>query len=141
MKKSFFLLICVQLLLSGCVGAGFLVSYSSSKTDEYLKSKDELVKSQGKPIKVNRISDFEEVLVYKSDSWNWIGIMPYISIGIPIPIPLFISTGYKTFEYHVRNDMVFEIVIKQTSQKNCFTGYGLINEASSNTKFYFECDR
>jgi hypothetical protein len=113
-----------SLFLCGCYGVGVTVSgpHEGEKIETFLTKKEQLISSRGAPSKIVTISDFEEDLYY-DDGLGWSGIMPYVALGLPIPVPLFIPTHFKWTKYHIKGSRVETITAKGTRTSGCYVGW------------------
>ncbi|MBU5636273.1 hypothetical protein KOM00_05955 [Geomonas sp. Red69] len=135
------LIIVVCLLLNGCYGAG--VGVFSSKTvltdqTSYL-TKDDLLRRHGTPTKIEKIAETEEVYFY-NNGLGWTGVMPYIAVFFPVPVPLMIPTRNNWDEYHLIGDRVQSKKSQITQISGCFWGYAPENEGTMRYKWTGKCD-
>jgi len=119
-----------SITLSGCFGVG--VDFLGEKNIVNNKggtSKDDLIRIYGKPNLINKISDKEEILVY-NNGLGWGGVMPYVSILIPIPVPILVPTHHNWSEYHISNNIVITETLHYTGNTNYFCGFTPEDEGS-----------
>lgn len=130
-----------SLCLTGCCGIGvmsFLSMENELKTDFF--TKEQLLNKRGTPDKIIRISDTEEDLIY-SNGVGWSGLVPYVALGLPIPVPLSIPTHSKYIKYHVISNFVQAKTEKDTKISGCFIGYVAdIEGAGTGNKWMSSCD-
>ena len=126
--------------LAGCVGIGGMTFFPTSDVSKDDRTKAEIIKSRGIPTEIEKISEFEENLVYDT-GMRWSGCIVIVGVVIPVPVPLMVPSGRNQTTFHLRNDQVLEI--KDSSNKNsfCFAGYAMLNEGSGAGKFTFECTK
>lgn len=144
MSKSRYLLCALSLLilisLAGCVGIGGMTFSPQSSITQDTRSKAEIVKSYGTPSKIEKISEYEENLVFDS-GLRWSGCIVIIGVVIPIPMPLMVPSGRNRTTFHIKNDQAVEMSSSFNKDSLCFAGYAMMNEGIGAGRFTFECSK
>ena len=110
----------VVVMISGCIGIG-MVTYKPKSINEESErlTKENLIEEKGKPDETGG-DIYTKKIVYK-DSFTLVGVIPYVSIGLPIGAPLVIPTGKVKKEYVIKNGKTYS-TIETTLAVNCFYG-------------------
>lgn len=128
-----------SMMLSGCFGIGAATYHSEQKTiDDLRTNKEDILMIYGAPDKIDKISEIEEIMIYNK-GLGWSGFMPFVSVFIPVPIPIIIPTHIKRDEYYVINGVIKSKLEKYTEMRSCFIGTG---PDGKNMKYRWmnECD-
>lgn len=94
--------LCLLMLISliGCVGIGGMTFSPQSDVSQDTRSKAEIMKSYGTPSKIEKISEFEENLVYDT-GLRWSGCIVIVGVVIPVPVPLIVPCGRNRTTFHI----------------------------------------
>ena len=136
---KYLVLLCL-LLLSGCCGIG-VVSFKSSETklNTDLITKEQLLDKRGTPDKIISISNTEEDIIY-NNGVGWSGVVPFIAIGLPIPIPFLVPAHMKYVKYHIDNNYIQNVTMNNTKTSECFIGYLAGIEGAGTGNWSSGCD-
>jgi hypothetical protein len=130
-------------LLNGCIGAG-LVTFSSEsihKNSMNGSTKSDVLKLNGEPSSIKKISEIEEVYIYDK-GLGWTGALPYIVVTIiPVPLPLLIPTRRNYDEYHLLSEKLLSKTTHTTKTElsECILGFGIESEATMKFGWISKC--
>lgn len=120
------------LFLTGCIGVEMQTFHSgtefSDRTgDREYDTEGEVIRRNGEPSEIMKISDKEEIYLYYNLGLGWTGFVPIIWVSvIPVPMPLVIPTRKNYTEYHLVSGVVQSVTTHTTIGTDTACIFGLM---------------